>query len=209
LPEGLINYLALLGWGNESDKEKYSLEELVSVFDSAGIQKSGAQFDIKKATWINHLHIKEGSTKKIIKASGEKFDELVSLFGEEKSNRVISLVKERLNLIVDLQKEVGFFLNSPSSYDPKVLNKLNKEEALIVLKFCTLAVRVSKDSAAIKEDLFRESTKNKISFGQTMKTLRLAIVGALKGPDLFKIVEIIGTGEALKRINKLTKTLKQ
>ena len=209
LPEGLINYLALLGWGNESDKEKYSLEELVSVFDSAGIQKSGAQFDIKKATWINHLHIKEGSTKKIIKASGEKFDELVSLFGEEKSNQVISLVKERLNLIVDLQKEVDFFLNSPSSYDPKVLNKLNKEEALIVLKFCTLAVRVSKDSAAIKEGLFRESTKNKISFGQTMKTLRLAIVGALKGPDLFKIVEIIGTGEALKRINKLTKTLKQ
>ena len=78
-----------------------------------------------------------------------------------------------------------------------------------MLKFCTLEVRVSKDSAAIKEGLFRESAKNKISFGQTMKTLRLAIVGALKGPDLFKIVEIIGAGEALKRINKLTKTLKQ
>ena len=67
------------------------------------------------------------STKKIIEASGKKFDELVSLFGEEKSNQVISLVKERLNLIVDLQKEVGFFLNSPSSYDPKVLNKRQME----------------------------------------------------------------------------------
>ena len=76
LPEGLINYLALLGWNNESDKERYSLEELVSVFDSAGIRKSGARFDIKKATWINHLHIKECATKKIIEASGEKINKL-------------------------------------------------------------------------------------------------------------------------------------
>jgi len=209
LPEGLINYLALLGWNNESDKERYSLEELVSVFDSAGIRKSGARFDIKKATWINHLHIKECATKKIIEASGEKINELTSLFGEEKANQIVSLVKMRLNLIVDLQKEVEFFLNSPSNYDPKTLHRLNKEEALVVLKFCTLQLRVSKDSAATKESLFKESTKNKISFGQTMKTLRLAIVGALKGPDLFKTIELIGTTETLKRIDKLTKTLKQ
>ena len=56
--------------------------------------------------------------------------------------------------------------------------------------------------------MFEASTKNKIGFGQTMKTLRLALVGSLKGPDLFKIIEIIGADETIKRINNLTKTLK-
>ena len=60
----------------------------------------------------------------------------------------------------------------------------------------------------IKEGLFKSSAENKISFGQTMKTLRLALAGSLKGHDLFKMIEIIGAEETIKRINKLTKTLK-
>ena len=77
-----------------------------------------------------------------------------------------------------------------------------------ILNFCKLQVGESKDSSAIKEGVFGASTKNKIGFGQTMKTLRLALVGSLKGPDLFKIIEIIGADETIKRINNLTKTLK-
>jgi glutamyl-tRNA synthetase len=208
LPEGLINYLALLGWSNDNDKEKYTLEELVSVFDSNRIQKSGARFDIKKATWINHLHIQECSTKKIIEAAEDKTIELSSFFGEEKLIEIISLIKGRLSLLSDLQKETEVFLRPPLNYDTKALEKLNKEEALVVLNFCKLQASESKDSSAIKEGVFGASTKNKIGFGQTMKTLRLALVGSLKGPDLFKIIEIIGADETIKRINNLTKTLK-
>ena len=208
LPEGLINYLALLGWSNDNDKEKYTLEELVSVFDSNRIQKSGARFDIKKATWINHLHIQECSTKKIIEAAEDKTIELASFFGEEKLIEIISLIKGRLNLLSDLQKETEVFLRPPLNYETKALEKLNKEEALVVLNFCKLQASESKDSSAIKEGVFGASTKNKIGFGQTMKTLRLALVGSLKGPDLFKIIEIIGADETIKRINNLTKTLK-
>ena len=61
---------------------------------------------------------------------------------------------------------------------------------------------------AIKEGVCNASAKNNISFGQTMKTLRLALVGSLRGPDLFRTIEIIGADEATKRINKLIKTLK-
>ena len=57
-PEGLVNYLALLGWSNSSDREKYTLDELVQEFNDGDINKSGARFDYKKALWINHLHMK-------------------------------------------------------------------------------------------------------------------------------------------------------
>ena len=207
LPEGLINYLALLGWSNESDKEKYTLKELVAGFDSNRIQKSGARFDIKKATWINHLHIQDCSPKKIIELSEGQTAKAFSRFGK-KLEEIISLIKERLNLLSDIQKEIRVFVHEPSDYDQKVLQKLNQPETLIILNFCKLHVGSSEEGSVIKEGLFNSSAENKISFGQTMKTLRLALAGSLKGPDLFKMIEIIGAEETIKRINKLTKTLK-
>ena len=207
LPEGLINYLALLGWSNESDKEKYTLKELVAGFDSNRIQKSGARFDIKKATWINHLHIQDCSPKKIIELCEGQTKKAFSRFGK-KLEEIIALIKERLNLLSDIQKEIGVFMHEPSDYDQKVLQKLNQPETLIILNFCKLHVGSSEDGSVIKESLFNSSAENKISFGQTMKTLRLALAGSLKGPDLFKMIEIIGAEETIKRINKLTKTLK-
>ena len=207
LPEGLINYLALLGWSNESDKEKYTLKELVAGFDSNRIQKSGARFDIKKATWINHLHIQDCSPKKIIDLCEGQTKKAFSRFGK-KLEEIIALIKERLNLLSDIQKEIGVFMHEPSDYDQKVLQKLNQPETLIILNFCKLHVGSSEEGSVIKEGLFNSSAENKISFGQTMKTLRLALAGSLKGPDLFKMIEIIGAEETIKRINKLTKTLK-
>ena len=207
LPEGLINYLALLGWSNESDKEKYTLKELVAGFDSNRIQKSSARFDIKKATWINHLHIQDCSPKKIIELCEGQTAKAFSRFGK-KLEEIIALIKERLNLLSDIQKEIGVFMHEPSDYDQKVLQKLNQPEALIILNFCKLHVGSSEEGSVIKEGLFKSSAENKISFGQTMKTLRLALAGSLKGPDLFKMIEIIGAEETIKRINKLTKTLK-
>ena len=207
LPEGLINYLALLGWSNESDKEKYTLKELVAGFDSNRIQKSGARFDIKKATWINHLHIQDCSPKKIIELCEVQTATAFSRFGK-KLEEIIDLIKERLNLLSDIQKEIGVFMHEPSDYDQKVLQKLNQPETLIILNFCKLHVGSSEEGSVIKEGLFNSSAENKISFGQTMKTLRLALAGSLKGPDLFKMIEIIGAEETIKRINKLTKTLK-
>jgi len=208
LPEGLINYLALLGWSNESDKEKYTLKELVKGFESRGIQKSGARFDIQKATWINHLHLQDCSPKKIIGIEKAWVKSLASMYEEKKVEEIIALIKERLNLLSDIQKEAKVFLGAPSNYDQKTLENLNRVEVMVVLNFCKLHIGSSEEGSVIKEGLFGASAKNKINFGQTMKTLRLALVGSLKGPDLFKTIEIIGADEAIKRINKLTKTLK-
>ena len=203
-PEGLVNYLALLGWSNSSDREKYTLDELVQEFNDGDINKSGARFDYKKALWINHLHMKGFSAEKILSLSEEYSLQLNEKYTTEKSAEVIELVKERLNTFQDLGRELAVFLRQPKEYDLAVVEKIGRETAFDILNFCKLKESIMSNPKVLKKELMDFGSKNEISFGNIMKTLRLCLVGNLSGPDLFKIIEIIGPEEALHRIESLT-----
>ena len=202
--EGLVNYLALLGWSNSSDREKYTLDELVQEFNDGDINKSGARFDYKKALWINHLHMKGFSAEKLLSLSEESSLQLNEKYSPEKSTEIIELVKERLNTFLDLGRELAVFLGQPKEYDLAVVKKIGRETAFDILNFCKLKESIISNPKVLKEELMAFGSKNEISFGNIMKTLRLCMVGNLSGPDLFKIIEIIGPEEALNRIESLT-----
>jgi glutamyl-tRNA synthetase len=202
--EGLVNYLALLGWSNSSDREKYTLDELVQEFNDGDINKSGARFDYKKALWINHLHMKGFSAEKLLSLSEESSLQLNEKYSPEKSTEIIELVKERLNTFLDLGRELAVFLGQPKEYDLAVVKKIGRETAFDILNFCKLKESIISNPKVLKEELMAFGSKNEISFGNIMKTLRLCLVGNLSGPDLFKIIEIIGPKEALNRIESLT-----
>ena len=202
--EGLVNYLALLGWSNSSDREKYTLDELVQEFNDGDINKSGARFDYKKALWINHLHMKGFSAEKLLSLSEESSLQLNEKYSPEKSTEIIELVKERLNTFLDLGRELAVFLGQPKEYDLAVVKKIGRETAFDILNFCKLKESIISNPKVLKEELMAFGSKNEISFGNIMKTLRLCLVGNLSGPDLFKIIEIIGPEEALNRIESLT-----
>ena len=203
-PEGLINYLALLGWSNSSDKEKYSLDELVKEFNDKDINKSGARFDYKKALWVNHLHMKDFSAEKLLSLSEESSLQINEKYTLEKSIEIINLVKERLNTSHDLVRELKVFLGQPKEYDLAVVEKIGRETVFDVLNFCKLKKSRMSEPSALKEELIAFGSKNEISFGNIMKTLRLCLVGNLSGPDLFKIIAFIGSEETLNRIESLT-----
>jgi len=203
-PEGLVNYLALLGWSNSSDREKYALEELVKDFNDGGINKSGARFDYKKALWINHLHMKDFSAEKLLSLSDESSNRLKEKYTLEQSEEIIDLIKERLNTALDINKELKVFLGQPKEYDLAVIKKITREVVFDILNFCKLSKPLMSDPKALKEKLMGFASKNGISFGNIMKSLRLCLVGSLTGPDLFKIIKIIGPEETLNRIESLT-----
>jgi glutamyl-tRNA synthetase len=203
-PEGLINYLALLGWSNSSDKEKYSLDELVQEFNDKDINKSGARFDYKKALWVNHLHMKDFSAEKLLSLSEESSLQINEKYTLEKSIEIIDLIKERLNTSHDLVRELKVFLGQPKEYDFAVVEKIGRETVFDVLNFCKLKESRMSEPSALKEELMAFGSKNEISFGNIMKTLRLCLVGNLSGPDLFKIIAFIGSEETLNRIESLT-----
>ena len=207
LPNSIINYLALLGWNDDTEKEIYSLKELETAFDFKKIQKSGAKFDYDKAKWINHNHLKNLSDESLLSLSKKSLKSLNSSYKKTEVLKIISLVKERLNLIPDLKKETLFFYNDP---DYSLLNEKfskNKDSIKVLNDFKTVFSSINNLDDA-KNQIINYGNENNLKLGYLMQLLRISIVGELSGPDLFSIIKIIGKSVTLKRIDNLMYKLK-
>ena len=124
-------------------------------------------------------------------------------YSNEVSEQIIDLIKERLNNLFDVEKEVFVFVSQPKNYDQEAVEKITRNTIYNILNFCKLKEELLSEPLLLKESLMSFGSENKISFGNIMKTLRLCIVGRLSGPDLFKIIDIIGPEETLQRIESL------
>lgn len=206
-PEAVINFLALLGWNDGTDKELFSLEELVEAFDLNRIHKAGAKFDPEKNKWFNHQYL-------ITKDDAE----LAEMFKVELSNkgvstdlditRVVGLVKERANFVNELWDLSDYFFEAPTSYDEKASKNWKEETPDLMQKVIVELNKIEDFTSQNIETLLKEwMTTNEIGMGKVMQPLRLSLVGALKGPHLFDIIEMIGKKESIKRIEKAIETL--
>ena len=113
------------------------------------------------------------------------------------------MIKERLNTLFDVEKEVFVFVGQPKNYDHEAIEKIKRNTIYDILNFCKLKEELISEPLLLKESLMAFGSEKQISFGNIMKTLRLCIVGSLSGPDLFKIIDIIGPEETLHRIESL------
>lgn len=208
-PEAVVNFLALLGWNDGTDKEIFSLEELVEKFDLNRVNKSGAKFDPDKNKWFNHQYLQQKSDEELAK-SFEK--EVISKLGKcdfsfVEMTKIVSLVKERANFVTDFWDLADYFFLPPNSYDEKVTKKWNEETKDILKKVAEQLNSYSDfTSLSIENSLKEWMTANEIGMGKIMQPLRLSLVGELKGPHLFDIIEIIGKEETIKRIEKAIAT---
>ena len=211
-PEAVVNFLALLGWNPGTEQELFSLDELVKTFSLERVNKSGARFDPEKTKWYNHQWLQKKSDK-----------ELASLFSsvlEEKEipcdarndsyvEKVVGLIKERADFVSDFWELGSYFFEAPTNYAEKPVKKQWKEDTGDLLKKVTDIISETDDftSAQIETNIKAWITENELSFGKVMGPLRLVIVGDLKGPHLFDILEMLGKAECLRRIEKGLKTL--
>jgi glutamyl-tRNA synthetase len=201
--EAFVNMLALLGWNPGTEQEIFSIKELIEQFDIERVAKAGAKFDPKKAEWFNHQYILQKTSKEvtelfipILKEKGVDID-------IDKLERIVGMVKDRVNFIKELWDQTYFFFESPTEYDSKVVKKRWKENTPDLMKdVAGLIEKVSDfDAITAKQTVSEYIEKNELNFGGIMNALRLCVVGAGKGPDLFDIIEIIGQEETVKRIN--------
>jgi glutamyl-tRNA synthetase len=102
-----------------------------------------------------------------------------------------------------------FFFTAPTSYDEKASKKAFKEDTKVVLTEVASIVNKIEDFSveSLQKDIKGWITSNEISFGKVMMPLRLALVGALQGPDVFDIMFMIGKDETTKRIENVTAVL--
>ena len=191
LKEGVLNYLALLGWNDGTDKEIFVLDELETAFGLSGIQKAGARFDFKKALWVNAQHIKRKKTEQLIALIGHDYQNI------DRIRAKVELMKDRAETLLDLEKLIDLFENTPKDYDEKVIKKLDKEGCKRLL------VNLQKDLSTrtvTREEFVSEIEKIGLKVGAGMQCLRVALVGSLKGPDLFDFMGLVSKNSTLERI---------
>ncbi|WP_396162559.1 glutamate--tRNA ligase [Flavobacterium sp.] len=201
-PEAVINFLALLGWNDGTEQEIFSLEELVAKFDLNRIHKAGAKFDPEKNKWFNHQYL----IRKSDKALAISFSEDLEKRGVSTTidlERVVSLIKERAHFVNEFWNLADYFFEAPTSYDEKAAKNWNSATPDLMQKVIAELNKIEDFASVNIETLLKEwVTTNEIGMGKVMQPLRLSLVGALKGPHLFDIIELIGKKETLKRIEK-------
>jgi glutamyl-tRNA synthetase len=202
-PEAFINMMAFLGWNPGTEQEIFSMEELAQAFSLERVGKSGSKFDPEKTKWFNHQYLVAKSDEEI----GGLFMEVLKEKGIEADatmvNRVVGMVKDRVNFVPELWEQVNFFFETPVEYDAKAVKKNWKEatpELMAELK--TVLEGIEDFSSANTETIVKEWINSKeIGMGKVMNPFRLAMVGAGKGPHMFDIIEILGKEESLKRLD--------
>jgi glutamyl-tRNA synthetase len=207
-PEAVINFLALLGWNDGTDKELFSLDELVESFDLNRVHKSGAKFDPDKNKWFNHQYLQKQSDESLANSFSSILNEKGISVAHERLIIIVSLIKERANFVSEFWEMSDFFFQAPTSYDEKA-TKNWKEETPILLNQLIVVLNSIQDFSSLNiETVVKDwMTENEIGMGKVMQPLRLSLVGALKGPHLFDIVELIGKEETIKRLEKAIASL--
>lgn len=206
LAEAVVNYIALLGWSPEDNREIFSLEELIKEFDYHRISKSPAVFDIVKLRWMNGEYIKAMDFDKFYeKAEGYLKQALKKNFDLKK---IAAMVKTRIEVFPDIPALVDFFEELPEysieMYTHKKM-KTNAQTSLEVLRDMLPILEAQEDYS--NDGLYATLTKyveeKGVKNGYVMWPIRTAVSGKQMTPaGATEIMEIIGKEETLKRIRK-------
>lgn len=205
LPEGLLNYLALLGWGIADDHDVFSLEEMVAAFDVVNVNSNPARFDQKKADAINAEHIRlltvEDFTARLrayLEAHGHDTGLDDAAFAE-----AAALVQTRIVVLGDAWGLLKFLDDGSYEIDEKAAAKELRDEAAPVLDAALSALETVGEwntaniETALKEALLDGlELKPRKAFGP----IRVAVTGATISPPLFESMEMLGADRSLTRL---------
>ncbi|WP_395307256.1 glutamate--tRNA ligase [Mycobacterium sp. AMU20-3851] len=205
IPEGLLNYLALLGWGIADDHDLFSLDEMVAAFDVVNVNSNPARFDQKKADAINAEHIRllaaEDFTARLrayLDAHGHDTGLDDAAFAE-----AAALVQTRIVVLGDAWDLLKFFDDGSYVLDEKAAAKELKPEAAPVLDAALTALEAAPQwsTAAIEEALKTAlldglELKPRKAFGP----IRVAVTGSTVSPPLFESLELLGRERSLARL---------
>ncbi|MFW5944866.1 MAG: glutamate--tRNA ligase [Bacteroidota bacterium] len=204
LPEAFINILAFLGWNPGTDRELYTLNELIESFELEKVGKAGSKFDPDKARWFNHQYLMKKSDDELARLFMPVLKEKGYNPSHEYVREVCSLIKERVYLIHEIWDQAFFFFRPPQEYDQKMVKKKWKAHTPDLLNELRKRLKTLDDFQAesIKNTVKKLTEEKEVGMGQVMLPLRICLVGTGMGPDVAKIVEMIGKEETIKRLKR-------
>lgn len=210
LPEALVNFLALLGWNPGNDQELLAMEELIQLFSLAHCSKSGAKFDYEKGKWFNHQYIQKKENAVLVAMFAPLLAEKGVEACPEYIEKVVGLMKERVNFVKELWDQASFFFVAPTSYDEKTVKKRWKDNSAAQLTELMAVLLPIEDFGSVNTEEIVKGwiEENQYHLGNIMNAFRLALVGESKGPHIFDITEALGKDESIVRLKRAIEILK-
>ncbi len=213
LKEAVVNYIALLGWSPGGDREKYTIDELIEIFDVKGISKSPAIFDENKLAWLNGEYIRELSAEDFHEKALPWYDGVI-----ENPNidlkEVSALLQKRCEKLSDIPEQIDFFDSLPE-YDIEMYThkkmKTNPENSLVSLENILPVIEGITDWTFdnLHDALMELVAKMEVKNGIVLWPLRVAVSGKAFTPGGgVEIAYILGKEETIKRVKKGIEKLK-
>ena len=213
IPEAVVNFVSLLGWSPESDREIFSLEELVKEFDYHRISKSPAVFDMVKLSWMNGEYIKAMDFDRFYKLAEPYLKKVITKPYDLK--KIANMVKTRIEVLPDIEGHIDFFEAMPE-YDISMYNhkkmKSTPETSLMVLNDVIPLLEAQDDFSndALFETLKKYGEEKTYKTGFIMWPIRTALSGREMTPaGATEIMEVLGKDESLKRLKAAVEKLEQ
>lgn len=210
LKEALINYMAFLGWNPGTEKEIYSLDELVKDFSLEHVQKGGAIFDIEKLNWFNREHLRALPQDILL----QKFDAVMDArvkalphYSLDQLTRLVPTLTERITTLGELADlssagEFDYFFTKPTiTTNLSWKNDTPEATSSHLQKVVTILATLSEGNFAaekIKDAIWEYASEE--GKGSVLWPMRVALSGKEKSPDPFELAGILGKEETLTRL---------
>ncbi len=203
LPEGMKAYLLRLGWSH-GDQEIFSEDEAIALFDLSGVNKAPARLDLEKLGTVNAHFIRLASDERLFDLMTPFLEAEGALDAEvtHRIRRALAHMKDRGSTLAELAEAFRFLRSGRPLELSKNARKALSEDGIarltgLVAELCKIEAWTT---ANISETISAYCTATQLSMGQVGPPLRAALTGGLPAPDLAPVMEWLGRGEALGRI---------
>lgn len=212
LAEGLVNYLALVGWSPEDNEEILSMDDLIEKFSFERVSKTGGIFDKDKLDWVNGHYIRSSSLEDITNLAipylieGGFFDKE---FAENKKDWIMILVdtvREGLDNISEIRDKVGFLFEEKIEIeDQELLDMISTDDSKLV--FSSMIEELnntdSLDMDYAKSFMKTIQKKTNVKGKKLFMPVRIALTGSEHGPELVNVMYLLGKDKIIARLNNL------
>ena len=212
LPDALVNFLVRLGWSYDDKTEIFSIAELIEKFDLGRVGKTNSVFDIQKLQWLNGHYIMDMDI-------AARTDAVIPFLRQEglllKTNltpdrrawleKIVESVGDRLTTLADIIPQTSYFFVDNFEYDPKAVKRWWKKDTVLeILGGLRDAITPLKtfNLEEVESAIWGYTDANGVKRVQAMQPLRIALTGVSFGPGLFEIIDLLGRGKVMQRLDR-------
>lgn len=208
-PEAVVNFLAFLGWNPGTDRELFSLQELVEAFSLERVGSSGVQFNLDKLRWYNEQVIRGFTPAELVRRARPYLEASGLAADETYLEGVARLMQERISFARELASDARYFFEDPDAYEEAGVKKRWKDDSaeLVTTYADRLEALATFEPEELETALRTLAEERNAGAGRIIHPTRLAVSGVSFGPSLFDLMALVGREACVRRMRRAAAAL--